>query len=177
MKGIIFTEFLDMVERDFGIETLDAILSKAKLSGVYTSVGTYPDSEMNNLVQALSGVLNKDVNVLHEYFGKSLFHGLLKNYPSFFSDNISLFEFINSIHDHIHVEVKKLYPDAVLPDIIVQNQSDSQITILYSSSRKYGNIAKGLLLSTIEYFNVKASLKEKKLSESGDEVLFNITLE
>ena len=177
MKGVIFTEFLEMIERDFGIETVDAVIADSKVDGIYTSVGTYPDSEMNEMVVSLGKILDKDVAFLHEYFGKSLFHGLLASYPHFFSDDLSLFDFINSIHNYIHVEVKKLYYDAELPDIIVQNQSEKEIVVLYSSKRKYGKIAKGLLLSTIEYFNENAMLNEEKIDDVGEQVLFTISIQ
>ncbi|MFT6414777.1 MAG: hypothetical protein ACJARZ_000109 [Dokdonia sp.] len=43
MKGIIFTEFLDLVEATFGLEMVDIILNASKLpsNGVYTTIGTY----------------------------------------------------------------------------------------------------------------------------------------
>ena len=48
MKGIVFTEFLEMVETKFGLETVDNIIenSDLKSEGIYTSVGTYDFNEM-----------------------------------------------------------------------------------------------------------------------------------
>lgn len=56
MKGVIFTEFLSLVENKFGLEMVDDIIFKSKLSskGIYTSVGTYSFSEMLQLLQNLS---------------------------------------------------------------------------------------------------------------------------
>ena len=56
MKGIVFTEFLDLVEEKFGLEMVDRIISSSELEseGVYTSVGTYSFSEMLQLLQHLS---------------------------------------------------------------------------------------------------------------------------
>ena len=45
MKGMVFTELLDMVEDKFGIDMVDSIIEDADLpvsKGVYTAVGTYP---------------------------------------------------------------------------------------------------------------------------------------
>ena len=55
MKGIIFTEFLEMVEEKFGYEVVDEIISKSELksNGIYTSVGTYAREEMMVLVDHL----------------------------------------------------------------------------------------------------------------------------
>jgi hypothetical protein len=56
MKGIVFTEFLDLVEAKFGLETVDEIIEKSDLKskGVYTSIGTYDFSEMLSLITNLS---------------------------------------------------------------------------------------------------------------------------
>ena len=56
MKGIVFTEFLELVEDKFGLEMLDKIINASNLEsgGVYTSVVTYKFSEMLQLLQHLS---------------------------------------------------------------------------------------------------------------------------
>ena len=56
MKGIVFTEFLDLVEDKFGLEMVDSIIEQSKLEseGAYTSIGTYKFSEMLQLLQNLS---------------------------------------------------------------------------------------------------------------------------
>lgn len=43
MKGVVFTEFIEMVEGRFGLAMVDRIIEAAQLpsSGVYTAVGTY----------------------------------------------------------------------------------------------------------------------------------------
>ena len=56
MKGIVFTEFLELVEEKFGIEMVDEIITASNLEsgGAYTAVGTYKFVEMINLLTALS---------------------------------------------------------------------------------------------------------------------------
>ena len=56
MKGIVFTEFLELVEDKFGLEMVDSIIANSNLesNGVYTAVGTYSFSEMLQLLQNLS---------------------------------------------------------------------------------------------------------------------------
>ena len=43
MKGVIFTEFLELVEKKFGLAMVDKIIGQSNLAseGIYTSVGTY----------------------------------------------------------------------------------------------------------------------------------------
>jgi len=56
MKGIIFREFIDMVEAQFSPQMVDDIIQASTLAsgGAYTSVGTYPHDEMFQLVEQLS---------------------------------------------------------------------------------------------------------------------------
>jgi len=55
MKGIIFREFIDMVEAQFSPQMVDDIIQASTLAsgGAYTSVGTYPHDEMFQLVEHL----------------------------------------------------------------------------------------------------------------------------
>ena len=45
MKGIIFTEFIEMVEDKFGFEVADNIITNSNLpsGGAYTAVGYKPE--------------------------------------------------------------------------------------------------------------------------------------
>ena len=75
MKGIVFREFISMVENEFSIETADEIItaSNLKSEGAYTSVGTYPHEEMVELVSHLSAKTNITVPELLRTFGNYLF--------------------------------------------------------------------------------------------------------
>ena len=44
MKGLVFTEFIEMMENDFGFEVADRVIENSDTisKGVFTGVGTYP---------------------------------------------------------------------------------------------------------------------------------------
>jgi hypothetical protein len=48
MKGIVFTEFIEMVEQRFGYEIVDELLTETELpsGGAYTAIGTYSHHEI-----------------------------------------------------------------------------------------------------------------------------------
>ena len=58
MKGIVFVEFIEMIENDFSIEMSDRLIEMSDLpsNGIYTSVGTYAPEEMITLVGNLSAL-------------------------------------------------------------------------------------------------------------------------
>ena len=74
MKGIAFTEFLKMVSQRHGDDLVDDLIEDAQLphGGAYTSVGTYPHSEMVALVLAMSQRTGLSFNQLLEAFEKRL---------------------------------------------------------------------------------------------------------
>ncbi len=46
MNGIVFTEFMEMVEKTWGIDMVDVVTPLSE--GSYTCVGTYPHEELDS---------------------------------------------------------------------------------------------------------------------------------
>ncbi|MDW2459148.1 heme NO-binding domain-containing protein, partial [Vibrio sp. 1249-1] len=82
MKGIIFTEFMELVESKFGLEVLDQVLELSDDEGVYTSVGSYDHRDLVKLIVNLSKVSDIPPEQLQEVFGESVFLNLLRSIPS-----------------------------------------------------------------------------------------------
>ncbi len=176
MKGIVFTEFLDLVEDKFGLEMVDKIIYQSNLEseGVYTAVGTYSFSEMLRLLSNLSrntGVSPDDLLLL---YGEHFFSVLETSYPDLLATYNDPIEMLASIENHIHVEVLKIYPDAELPTFIVENKTENSITMVYKSSRAMHHFGLGLMNKTFEYFNSSATISLDKIKEDGSEVRFTV---
>lgn len=109
MKGIVFTEFLDLVEDKFGIEMVDKIIEQSKLDsdGVYTAIGTYKFSEMLQLLDNLSKNTGISTDDLLLVYAEHFFTVLKESYPGLLATYKDPIEMLSSIEDHIHVEVKK----------------------------------------------------------------------
>ena len=160
MKGVVFTEFLGMVEQTFSADMVDDIIDDAQLpsGGAYTAVGTYPHDEMVAMVVALSRRTDLPVPDLVRAFGKHLFGRFVHAYPAFFDGVNDTFEFLSGIEDIIHAEVLKLYPDAELPRFDVEHRDDRNLTLLYHSPRHFEDLAEGLILGSIDHFGQSISL-------------------
>lgn len=176
MKGIVFTEFLEMVEEEFGLEVMDNIIESSNLpsNGIYTSIGTYSFAEMQTLVTQLSKQVNIPVNNLLYAFGKFLFNSLKKAHPEVIKMYTDPLNLVNSIEDHIHVHVKKLYPDAKLPFFKVMHKSDETITLVYESGRGLYKLAQGLLEQAFIEFGKTPTIQYELLNQDGTEVKFDI---
>ena len=176
MKGIVFTEFLDLVEEKFGLEMVDNIIEKANLEseGVYTSVGTYKISEMLQLLQNLRANTNISIDNLLLTYGEHFFGVLKETYPGLLATYKDPIEMLSSIENHIHVEVRKIYPDAELPKFEVVEKTSNSLVMIYKSSRAMHHFGLGLMNKTFEHFNSSAIIELEKIRPDGTEVKFVI---
>ena len=177
MKGIVFREFLAMVETKYGYSVVDEIIEKSniKSKGAYTSVGTYPHEEMFKLVDQLSRILNVEPEKLFYAYGEYVFGSFLKAYPHLTISYTDAFDLLSHIEGTIHVEVLKLYPDAELPSLETRERTDHSMIMVYRSQRKMSDFAEGLIQATLDHFNEKAIVQKEILAEDRSEVLFSIT--
>jgi hypothetical protein len=166
VKGIVFSEFIEMVEDVFGPEVADRIIMDSHLpsGGAYTSVGTYDHSEMLALVQRLAELTDSSVEELVRRFGQHLCGRFARLYGSFFQGAEGLFDFLETIDEHVHVEVQKLYPDAELPRFSTQRPDPNTLVMTYESKRPFAALAHGLILGSIDHFGEAVSVVMEDLS-------------
>lgn len=160
MKGIVFTEFLQHVDNRYGPAITENMIDGCHLEskGAYTSVGTYPCSEMGQLLHSLAAETGENTESLLKGFGKSLAHVFHDAHASYF-DVPCLFDFIESVDRRIHVEVKKLYADAELPTFVTVHRDDAQLVVDYISSRGLEMLALGLLYGSAEVYGEDISIQ------------------
>lgn len=178
MLGVVFTEFVEMVEDSFGEEVADEMLEMSKLAsgGVYTAVGTYSYQEISELTSYLSERTGIAVNDLVQTFGKHLAKRFATRYSAFFEDVDDPFDFLESIDGHIHKEVLKLYPKASLPSFTSGREGEDRLILEYSSPRPFGVLAHGLIEGSLAMFECEATIDVEDFSEPGrSHVIFTIT--
>jgi hypothetical protein len=109
MKRIVFAEFMDLVEERFGLDTIDKLIETCDLASgkSFTSLGTYPHSEMVGMVVRLSELILLPLDILLNALGHHLFQTFHRNYPIFFKGIKHPFDLPEQIDNLIHVEVKK----------------------------------------------------------------------
>lgn len=174
MKGIVFTEFIEMVESEFSMKVADDIITKSKLksNGVYTSIGTYDHTEIFKLVNELSKVTGIESVQLFKVYGEHLFGRFSAIYSNFFKGIDDPLMFLETIDSYIHKEVLKLYPDAQLPSFESNRIGDNQLEMVYTSKREMSDFAHGLILGCFKHFNKIPEIAINKISAS--KVIFNI---
>ncbi len=176
MKGVIFTEYLDFVENNFGYDMIDELMNTCDLKsgGVYTSVGSYEFQELVQLLIKTCELSKKQPEYLLRKFGWHLFSYFTKGYPQFFTSAKSSFDVLSALDDTIHPEVLKLYPDAELPKFDIESLDKDTLVMVYRSKRKMSDFAEGLIEACLHHFEENGSIQTEKLDANGEIIRFII---
>ena len=176
MKGVVFTQFLEMIEDKFGFDTVDDMIEKSGVSGVYTQAGNYPPGELLEMVNALSVITKISVGDLVLTFGEHLFTILITIYSEPIKKYKNSFEFISNVENVVHPEVKKLYPDSDLPSFELINMTDIEMKIIYKSTKPLMDFAKGLMLGCCKHYkeNIEISYEKPTIVDGEFHALFTL---
>lgn len=181
MLGLVFTEFIEMVEDRFSPELADTIISEVAPAsgGAYTAVGYYDHAELVSMIVALSRHSGVAVPQLVRSFGHHLLGRFTELYPTMFPAGPGLLDFLASIDAHIHVEVRKLYHAASLPSFEVLERNASGVRLLYRSPRSMEALAQGLLEGACDYYRQPCSISMLPWSDDkgGTGTIFEVTLQ
>ncbi len=179
MKGMVFTEFLEMVEDRFGLSMADRIIGQSGVAsgGAYTAVGTYDHVELLSLVASLAEETGLPPSGLYRAFGEYIFSRFATLYPRFVHGSRNSFEFLVQIEDHIHVEVLKIYPDAELPRFLFHRPGPDQLEMEYQSRRGLGDFAEGLIRGCILHFEDSVAIEREDLPDVAGESRVRFRLE
>jgi len=180
MKGFIFTNFIDFVEKSFGLEMVDKMIynSDLKSKGVYSAFNSYDFSELQSMLTYVCSKSGMESKIALEEFGKFVFPYLIGKHSYIIERYKDPLELIAGIESHIHVEVKKLYEDAELPTFSVVEKTKNQLGIIYQSKRGLTYFAIGLMKATLSHFNVKGnvSVDESFGGQENNAIKFTLTV-
>ena len=86
------------------------------------------------------------------------------------------FDFLTRIDDYIHVEVRKLYPDAQLPTFEYEFPAPDRLVLTYRSARPFAMLADGLIDGSIKHFGDDIDVEMVNLSDgAGTSARFILT--
>jgi hypothetical protein len=169
MKGIVFNLLQQAVEAEYGETTWEAMLDSAGVDGAYTSLGSYPDEELGQLVDAASSALDTPHEGVVRWFGRVALPMLAEQYSQFFDGHTSARSFMLTLNDIIHPEVRKLYPGAGVPEFDFDTSSDEILTMGYSSQRKLCSFGEGLVEGAAAHYGEAVAIDQPRCMNRGDE--------
>ncbi len=174
----MFTEFLNFVRAEAGEDGADDAIEAAALphGGAYTAVGSYPFAELLRLVGAHARLSGREVPAVVEGFGHYLGGAFAAHFPEHFAAQDGLLDMLSSIDGRIHVEVRKLYPDAELPSFRVEQRDGRGMVLGYRSPRCLESLAVGLIHRCAEHYGTPARVSVDPRAAGEDVVRLRVAL-
>lgn len=177
MKGVVFTEFMDLVEGSFGMQVADSVVTQGcpfHQNG-FTSVGNYDHEHLIKMVGLLSEEVEVGADALVHAFGRHLFASFSRDNPHYVEGINSTFELLRKVEHVIHVEVRKLNPDAELPQFHFPPAEEGCMNVEYISSRPFAGLCHGLIEASIEHFDEPLEIERTDLDgDPGTHAVFNL---
>ncbi len=170
MKGVVFVELLNMAESLVGEDAVDQALETCPIAskGAYTRVGTYPCAELTALVASFSAASGAPAAELQRRFGHWMHDHFVRFYPGFFAAQADAFAMLASVEDEVHVEVRKLYPDAELPSFGTQRLDPQTLLLTYRSPRMLVDFCHGLIEACLAHYQETADIARLERSDGAD---------
>jgi hypothetical protein len=169
MKGIVF----DLLERAtidaHGENAWDDLLEAADLDGSYTSLGSYPDAQFVRLVDAAAERFGMPQQEVIRWLGRTSIPHLADSYPGFFEPHRTTRDFVLTLNQIIHPEVRKLYPGALVPDFAMSTMPDGSLVMGYGSPRRMCAFAEGLIEGAAAHYGEHVTITQPRCMHRGDE--------
>ncbi|MDQ3611323.1 MAG: heme NO-binding domain-containing protein [Actinomycetota bacterium] len=152
MKGIIFNLAEEVVRREHGEDTWDAILLRAGLDGSWTSLGSYPDEHLERVVTGAAALLGTDERTVLCTVAEGAIPLLAVRYPHFFTPHTDTRAFVLTLNDMIHPEVRKVYPGATPPVFGFESAPEGEMLLSYTSARRLCALAEGFVYGAAKHY-------------------------
>ena len=175
MKGIIYSELVGFLDLKGGPSFTEEVLEGAQLphGGAFSRVSLYPWEQAVQVVTSASKISGADANDLCEEFGKFLFDRFTVLYTEIVERYRTAEGMLAHVEDHIHEEVRVLYPDAEPPQVSSRKEGDGFV-VEYSSHRPFAHIAFGLVQGCMKHFGDKRSIEWVDRDPTGKTAYFRI---
>jgi len=173
MQGFVLKEFLGYSGHRFGPQVVERVLSGVSLeSNCRFACWKYvPPGELTQLLEGFSqqtGVSQRDLLL---EFGAVMFRTVI-NMPLMQPVCRTLFEFLESVESGFYTELEDLFPDVELPGLACSRIDKRTLEVVYTSPRRLGDLAEGLIRASINHFGEEVSLQRINNPDNLERVQF-----
>lgn len=177
MKGIFFTEFLEMTEKNFGVDITEKIISELGVgnNGVYEAEIGYPCAQFVELCQLLGLEIGNSSTDVAKNFGEYLFSRLVILFRPSFAGNSNIFEFLDQVDDFIHEKMQDSFPALQIPNFRTLKINENTFQISYRTEKILVDLAIGLLMGCQRFFNEELTLNTEYISDRSKLVCFTLS--
>jgi hypothetical protein len=156
VKGIIFNMVEEAICATDGEPAWDHLLVSAGVEGGYSSLGSYPDEELLHLITVHAEQVGQTSLEITRSLGTAALLGLAGRYPHFFAPHQRTRDFLLTLNDVIHPEVRKLHTNADPPEFDFDTSDPETLHIGYHSRRKLCALAEGMIIGAAQHYGERA---------------------
>lgn len=167
MKGIIFNLLEEAIVERHGADAWDGLLDGLGLDGVYTSLGSYPDTEVYRIVEGAAALDGRSPAETLRWFGRQALALMAGRYPAYFAAHTNALPFLLSVNSMIHPEVRKVYPGADVPTFGFRTEPSGALLMTYDSPRRLCALAHGFIDGAAEHFGETAEVEHLECMHRG----------
>jgi Haem-NO-binding len=169
MKGVVFNLLEAFIAEGFGQEKYEEILGLCPLATKepFVGPGTYPDTDLFTIAGKAAEVLGVPLPDALRAFGKFCFPRLAAKVPTLVATHTSAESLLRSVEGVIHVEVRKLMPNAVTPSFAYAEATSGELVIEYRSARKLCWFMEGLLDGLALHFGERLEHRQIRCMHQG----------
>jgi hypothetical protein len=177
MKGIFFTELLELTEEEYGINLTEKIIAELGVgnNGVYEATYDYEYSQFVELCDILSFEVRNSPSDLVKNFGEYLFSRLVILFRPNFAGNSDIFEFLGKIENFLHHSIQDRFTKLEIPSFRAIQINDSTFQMSYQSEELLIDLAIGLFMGCQRFFNEELTLKTEFISKGNKLVCFTLS--
>ncbi|MEM9193063.1 MAG: heme NO-binding domain-containing protein [Myxococcota bacterium] len=168
MKGVVFNLLESFVVEGWGEEVYEDVLALCplKTKEPFVGPGTYPDSDLFSIATKTAEKLDLPLADALRAFGTYCFPKLAATAPELVAASSTARELLLSVDAVIHVEVRKLMPEALTPSFDYEAVGDD-LLIRYYSKRKLCRFMEGLLDGLAEHFQTTIHHQQQTCMHDG----------
>ncbi|PKQ63882.1 hypothetical protein BZG02_07655 [Labilibaculum filiforme] len=177
MKGIFFTEFLEMIEKDYGLSLAEKIISDLGVgnNGVYEAIADYPYNQFVEMCDLLSFELRISVSDVVKNFGEYLFSRLVILFRPSFAGNSNIFDFLGKMDEFMHGKIQENFMQVDIPHFRAIKINDSTFQMSFQTEKILVDLAIGLFMGCQRFFNEELTLSTECISEKNKLVCFTLS--
>lgn len=168
MKGFIFNTLEEVISEESGLEAWEKALQETGLEGIYSSIGSYPDDEFLNLLAAYTAPRGLSSYSALRWYGEKAFPHFAGKFRHYIDEHNHARDFILTLNDIIHPEVRKLYPGASVPHFIYQEPDANSLVLIYDSPKKLCAFAEGLITGAASHYGTPVRISQSGCMLKGD---------
>lgn len=154
MRGVFFTELLDLVEARHGVLGVERVreAALAPRARAYTAAGSYDYDELERLIAAAAAALAMTANALKTELGAVMMRRLMHDMPFALNGCDDALAAAGRIAELAPQWFRSTHDDEQAPSLVFSRLSDEVVAVDYRSRYPFADVAEGSLRALAALF-------------------------